>query len=79
MKLLFSPSSLLSVEERGLLPRFMKCRDMARSSSWASTAEPCGDKDKAIRGSPQPPRPVQPVPGSAEQPPARAAPRGQAA
>lgn len=55
MKLLFSPSSLLSAEESGLLPRFMKCRDMARSSSWASTTEPCGDKDKAIRGSPSPP------------------------
>lgn len=42
MKLLFSPSSLLSVEDMGLLPRFMKCNDMARSSSWASTAEPKG-------------------------------------
>lgn len=70
MKLLFSPSSLLSAEDRGLLPRFMKCRDMARSSSWASTAEPCRDKDKAIRGGPAaPPQPVQLVPGSAEHPP----------
>lgn len=79
MKLLFSPSSLLSAEERGLLPRFMKCKDMARSSSWASTAEPCGDKDKAIEGVPWPPhpsQPVQPVPGSAEHPPAPAGPRG---
>lgn len=48
MKLLFSPSSLLSAEEGGLLPKFMKCRDMARSSSWASAAEPCGDKAEAI-------------------------------
>lgn len=50
MKLLFSPSSLLSVEDTGLLPRFMKCRDMARSSSWASTAEPAGDRDGDITG-----------------------------
>lgn len=50
MKLLFSPSSLLSVEDTGLLPRFMKCRDMARSSSWASTAEPAGGQGRGHHG-----------------------------
>lgn len=54
MKLVFSPSSLLSAEDKGLLPRFMKCRDMARSSSWASTAEPAGTGTRPL-GGPRPP------------------------
>lgn len=79
MKLLFSPSSLLSVEDTGLLPRFMKCRDMARSSSWASTAEPAGDRDGDITGRRTGAKGggvCTAVPGAAEHPPAPAGPGG---
>lgn len=79
MKLLFSPSSLLSVEDTGLLPRFMKCRDMARSSSWASTAEPAGGQGRGHHGEEDGSKGgggCTAVPGAAEHPPAPAGPGG---